>query len=78
MATQAQLAQYAINYAVAKQNAILQASAEHDTKGVIVGLLGMINLLAQAILNNGGGTIPNSLLTGAYSAAQSPTAPIQT
>jgi hypothetical protein len=78
MATQTTLCGYAINTAVAMQNALLAGASEPSTKGDIVLLLGLVNLLAQAILNNGGGTIPASMLTGRFSATQSSTSAIQT
>jgi hypothetical protein len=81
--TATQLAQYALNISVPMQNAYLNGQFEPGTKGDFVTLLGAITLLAEAVIainnsNTGGGTIPGSLLTGKWSAVQSPAAPIQT
>ena len=78
MATQAALAQYALNTAIALQGALLNGQAEPATKGDLMAVLGAIAVLAEAVINAGGGTIPNSMLTGKYSAVASTTAPIQT
>jgi hypothetical protein len=78
LATQAQLAQYALNIAVAAQNQFIEGQTEPAAPGNFKVLYAAVILLAQAVLNSGGGTIPASLLTGKWSAQQSTTAPIQT
>lgn len=78
MASQAQLAQYAINIAIAMQAQLQNGQAEPASRGNLTALCGAVVALSQAVLNNSGGTIPGSLLTGKYSVAQSPTAPIVT
>jgi hypothetical protein len=77
VATQAQLAQYALNVSLALQNEIINGQTEPGTKGGIVALSGAVAMLAEAILNAGGPTtIPGSLTTGKWSYNQSTTAPI--
>jgi hypothetical protein len=81
--TPVQLAQYALNIAIAEQQQFLLGQVESPSKGGIVTILGILALLAEAIIvdNNtgvtGGGTIPNAILTGKYSSTASATAPIQ-
>ena len=83
MATTAiQLAQYTLNLSVALQNQQIQGQAEPATKGDIVAICGALSMLAEAVLVAegsipNGGTVPNSLLTGKYSAVVSGTTPIQ-
>jgi hypothetical protein len=77
------LAQYALNIAIPLQQQMLQGAAEPATKGDYIAVLGAIACLAESliIINNastGGGTIPNSLLTGKYSVTQPSTSAIQT
>jgi len=81
--TVAALGQYALNVAIAIQNQQLNGQAEPATKGDIVAICGALALLAEAILvdnntgSSGGGTIPNSLVTGKYSTVYASTTPIQ-
>jgi hypothetical protein len=77
--TQAQLAQYALNIAVAAQQQLITGQAESPSKAGQILLYSTVILLCEAILNAGGPpSMPASLLTGKYSAAQSANTPVQT
>jgi hypothetical protein len=80
--TATQLGQYALNVAVAVQEQIITGQVEGASKGLWTTVFGCIILLAEAVIviNNsstGGGTIPNALITGKYSATQPSTTAIQ-
>ena len=81
--TPTQLAQFALNAAVALQNQIITGQTEVPSKGQVQTVLGICALLAEALLvlnstaNTGGGTIPNTLLTGKYSVTVPSTTNVQ-